>query len=207
MFLDYSVRDHEILAEEGGIIEWSQFVIWLKAMIIGMVMWWNSDLRLDRAVAFWLGFVAFLALLRESDAQHLLNPETLGEWGVRYRIDWWLSGDVSIPLRLFWFVVFTAAITAAALPLTYMKFPFFRMLLSGDRATGLFIFAILLLFCGYAMDDLLRDAGFLSPGLKMLAEELFELAGAVAYLASMIALYLHSLSGRVESFSWRGHSR
>lgn len=60
--------------------------------------------------------ITAVAAAREMDAHVLLNPETIGEFGVRYRIDWWLDGDVSFLRKLTWAAIAALAVAAATAP-------------------------------------------------------------------------------------------
>lgn len=90
--------------EEGGVLELTQ------AAILGTAVPWAAvaALRLPpgryRAWGGVLMFVALGAYAREADFHTVLNPQYLGEWGLRYRADWWLNGQVSLWLKLGWVV-------------------------------------------------------------------------------------------------------
>ncbi len=201
LYLSLGLSGRSFFIEEGGPLEWLQIVLWLLSCGLGFALFLRARTPLDRMTAFWLTVVGLLAMAREFDAQVLLNPETIGSWGLRYRIDWWLSTDASVLLRLFWLGVFLLLGAALTVPLFHMKIPFVRLVRSGDVASGLFVLSILFLFLGFACDDLLRETTLLAPHKRSFGEETFELAGAGAYLSVVIALMKRHPSVRCQALN------
>jgi hypothetical protein len=187
----------EPLSGEGRWLESISCALWLLALIVSGLTFFRWKDRADRLTAVWMGIVALLAGLRELDAHIYLNPQYLGDLGVRYRMDWWLSGNVSILLKLGWFCVFFAfAFPLAYIPLK-LRLPLFRMARLGDPMVGLFILGIGLLGMGFVMDDTLRHTKLLSHGGKQVIEETSETLGAIFFLISGILRWRTSFAERI----------
>jgi hypothetical protein len=132
-----------------------------------------------------LGVLALLAGLRELDAHIMLNPESLGSLGVRYRLDWWTDPGVPWVLKAGWGAVFVGVVASVLVPAVRSGSRPVRQLRAGHPATWLLAAAVALLGCGWAIDDLMR--GVLPAGWSKLVEESVELCGAVAYLGAVAA--------------------
>lgn len=172
--------------QENGLLEDVSVCLWAASMITAF---WASVRGLDsqaRLLAFWSGWVALLAGLRELDMHILLNPVHLGTWGVRYRIDWWLNGEISPVLKLVWLTILFAAVAPFVYPLWKMRRHLIPRVLSGEPAVGLLGLSSVFLFMGVVMDDFLRPVHFQNPDLKQIIEETSELIGAVLYAAGAV---------------------
>ncbi len=180
------------LTHEDGLFEVSQVVLWGVCSVLGVVMGLALVGRLrvvrDRVFGLWLALVSALIVAREVDAHVLLNPETLGELGVRYRIDWWLSGETSVVLRVVWAVVFVAAGAALFVPAWWVSPRHKALLLGRDRAWWCFFASGVLIGLGWLMDDILGRGQFVPPIYTQAMEETFELLAPMAFAAAMVLL-------------------
>jgi hypothetical protein len=135
----------------------------------------------------WLLVLSGLAALRELDIHEVLNPETLGDWGVRYRIDWWIAADTSILVRGLWALVALVLLFLLLYPLKQAK-TLWRPIRGNVSFMILLPVALAGLATGYICDDVLREAQFISSNLKRAIEETSELFGAALMFCSMVAL-------------------
>ncbi len=182
---------------EHGIIESAQLAAWAAAFLAGVGFLLKRPPPRERLFALWLCLVASLAALREMDAHTLLNPETLGAWGVRYRLDWWLSAGAPIGARMLWFVV-GALMAGAVVASTARVASMFDELRRGHEAAWvLFALAGAGIVCGYLLDDILGRGRIVPAVYTQGLEESLELAGAVLYTAGVLRLH-HHVHG------WRG---
>ncbi|MEM1331630.1 MAG: hypothetical protein AAGG07_13830 [Planctomycetota bacterium] len=176
----------DAIDREDGPIEEAQFVLWGFSAVIALALAWRLRDKATRWFTAWLGVCAALAGARELDLHEKLNPETLGAWGVRYRLDWWT--DLSVPLlpKLAWAVVGLAIGAAFILPILRAG-PAVRHVLATHRVVlGLGISSIVFLAIGWASDDLLRIWTTEIEGV--MGEELAELLGAACYALAVVLL-------------------
>jgi len=172
------------LSGEGGVIEFLSWILWAIAVVLSLCTCFRWRERADRLTAAWMAFVALMAGLRELDAHVYLNPDYFGGFGVRYRMDWWLDGNVSPWLKLGWLAVaFVVLVFVIYIPWT-VRLPVFRMACRGDAMVALFFLAIPLLGIGFVMDDTLRGTKLIPPAARQVIEETSELLGATMFLAS-----------------------
>lgn len=187
------------LKAENGPLEIVSWLCWLGAALVAVSTAVRTRSQPDRLVAIWIACVAVLAFLRELDAHILLNPERLGRFGVRYRADWWLNGDVSLWLKLGWATLAVALV----IPLIYIplkvRLPWLRMAWRGGAMAGLFFLGLTLLANGFVMDDLLRGVTIVTKDVRPLLEETSELLGALAFGASTWLRWRYSLKEHVEA--------
>ena len=177
------MRGTDLLYREDGILEDISVVLWGLSVALSIVISCSRIQARDRAQSGWLGLLALLAMLRELDMQIYLNPQKLGHWGVRYRIDWWLNGDIDISPKLLWAAVFLILATALSwVPLRNWR-RWVSCLKELHPAIVLIMGAVILLGVGAAIDDLLRKAKFIPLPLRQLCEETSETCGAAWYLA------------------------
>lgn len=177
---------HHAVYSEGGFIELSQIGLWLTAVLAaGWLFATEREPRPHRMITLWLGVLATVAAVREMDVHEALNPETLGDLGVRYRIDWVLDETVPLWLKAMWGVVFLAVGAALVVPLLWAGG--IKGLPHKDSARiRLFSAASGCLVMGFVFDDLLREV-ITNDAIKQSLEETWELLGATFYLAAVAA--------------------
>jgi hypothetical protein len=172
-------------ALEDGPIERASVGLWFSSAVLALGMLPACPTRPGRWSCVLLGVLALLAGLRELDAHIMLNPESLGSLGVRYRLDWWTDPGVPWVLKAGWGAVFVGVVASVLVPAVRSGSRPVRQLRAGHPATWLLAAAVALLGCGWAIDDLMR--GVLPAGWSKLVEESVELCGAVAYLGAVAA--------------------
>ncbi|MGP1273395.1 MAG: hypothetical protein ACTS22_08665 [Phycisphaerales bacterium] len=175
------------LVEEGGPVERAQIALWTAAAVTAALL--SLGAPLGRGVRGLLALLAVLSLAaaaREFDAHIYLNPETLGDLGVRYRIDWWLDGSVSLGLKLGWAIVAVAILAALLAPAWLGRRAVLDMVRARPAAFWCFVASAAALAAGFAVDDLLRNRIDLQLG--HLIEEGVELLGPIFYLAGTMCL-------------------
>ncbi|TVQ61111.1 MAG: hypothetical protein EA378_09685 [Phycisphaerales bacterium] len=194
--LDSGVALLSEMVAESGPVESMQLAAWILSACVALVVLIRRRRPRERLFAGWLGLVSLLAAFREVDGHILLNPETLGAWGVRYRIDWWLSLDAPVLPRLLWAAGGAVILFGLVVPAIKVA-PRWCVLTRGlDRAWWLFGASVGALFVGYACDDLIGRGLLVDPVYTKIIEESFELIGAAVFLLG-VALMLHlSLSTR-----------
>lgn len=168
---------------ENGPVEQLQDVGWGLA---AMVAWFSSTRLRTRQARLWLigmGVVAAAALARERDMHILLNPETIGAWGVRYRIDWWTDPAVPLGLKAAWALVAAAGATALFAPLIGSHLPWSRRFRGGLAVNALLAIAMLGVLGGWASDDIFRDAVVAIKAQALAFEETSELMAPWTFLA------------------------
>lgn len=173
------------LLREGGPVEQLQILGWGLAVWVG---WFGGGRRRSIQARLWLvgmGTVASAALARELDLHIALNPETLGAWGVRYRIDWWLDAGVPALAKLAWGAFFLVATAALFGPLMGSHVPWSRRFRGGWVVNGLLGLAVAGIVLGWATDDIFRDAVRGVKPVALVVEESVELMGAWAYFACL----------------------
>lgn len=194
------------LSSERGFLEITSCFFWLVAALAAGATIFRWSERADRLTGVWMGCVALLACLRELDAHIYLNPDYFGRFGVRYRVDWWLDGNVSLWLKLGWASVAIVLLGVLLyIPLT-VRLPLFQMARRGEPMVGLFFLAILLLGMGFVLDDLLRGARFVPRDVKKIMEETSELLGATAFFASAWLRWRFPLAAHLKTASIAGRT-
>ena len=176
---------HPLVSEEGW-LERLSWVFWLLSVIVALATLRRWPTRPDRLLAGWTALVALLAFLRELDLHVFLNPKHLGSYAVRYRIDWWLNGDVSFWLKIGWLCVFLTLLAALLYPPWALRLRVFRMARRGDAVVGLFFLAAGLSVLGVITDDLLRGSKLIPFAVRQTVEEGSEMFGAAAFFASAL---------------------
>lgn len=180
-----------VVAEKFGALEWSQVWLWIGIAWITLLAVVTQQRRRGVLLAAWFGVCASLAAFRELDLHVILNPGNIHliglepEQAVRFRMDWWLSSETPVGLRLAWAGVFAVVGAAVFVPFGFARYPWLRRLRRGDRFAWSMVAGVALLGVGFVADDLLRRV----PGAS-LGEELVELAGQIpmAFAAAMLAL-------------------
>jgi len=177
---------HHAVYSEGGFIELAQIGLWLAAVLAAFWLFATErECRAHRYQTLWLGVLGTVSAVREMDAHEALNPETLGELGVRYRIDWVLDETVPLWLKAMWGAVFLAIGAALVVPLILGGG--IRGLPHKDSARlRLFTAAAGCLVMGFVFDDLLREV-ITNDAVKQTLEETWELLGATFFLAAVTA--------------------
>jgi hypothetical protein len=112
---------------------------WAVAIIFSLATIYRQRERNDRLLAMCLGTAALLAGLRELDLHHALGPDVLGDYGMRFRIAWWLDGDVNFALKVGWLIVFALLGTLLAYPLWKVRPPVLTLARRGIAMRGILI--------------------------------------------------------------------
>lgn len=174
------------LVREYGPVELLQAAAWWSSAAIALLSAaaGRQGVR-GRAVLTWLGVLSALAFCREFDMHVSLNPETLGDWGVRYRSDWWLDPDVSLGLKALWAGAGATVMLLVTVPLLIARPNPFRQLFVGHTTTVLLGLGVASMGAGYAMDDLFGRNQFIPWTMTEGIEESFELVGAVLWLVGV----------------------
>ncbi|MFZ3138885.1 MAG: hypothetical protein WA126_16005 [Thermodesulfovibrionales bacterium] len=184
------------LHAEDGVIEWLSFGCWIVSILICFKALSRQNNRADGLVFCWACLICVLAAARELDAQVLLNPKYLGQFGVRYKTIWFLSSEVSILLRLFWFAFFLTIGGIIIWPLVVMRKAILWLIRSGDAAAGFLLLSFIGSATGFVFDDILRETAFLDIDLRQAIEETVELFGATFFLICIASLLWKPFSER-----------
>jgi hypothetical protein len=185
------------LHAEDGVIEWLSFVCWIVSILICFKALSRSNNRIDSLLFCWVCLICVLAAARELDAQVLLNPKYLGEFGVRYKTKWFLSSEVSILLRLFWLSTFLTIGGIIIWPMVVMRKAILRMMRNGDAAAGFFLLSFIGSATGFVFDDILRNTTLFEIDLRQAIEETVELFGALFFLICIASLLWKPFSERI----------
>lgn len=190
--------DTDWAVSETGPMETFHNIMWGVAIILAAIALAKLRDRTTRLMDFWLLLLASGALARELDLHMLLKPDgALGAFGMRYRIDWWLSAEVPVWLKLAWLIANIALVACLALPPLLVKAPMFRLLRAGDGASWTFLISVGFLGTGYAADDLLGRGQIIEPLYSRWIEETSEGLGAVAFAVSAAISLLNPLGARI----------
>jgi hypothetical protein len=181
------------LSRENGVFETTSLRFWGAAFVAGLFTFRKYPEARDRWAAGWTMLVSLLAFLREMDAHVLLNPDHLGRFAVRYRIEWWLNGSVSIWLKLGWLALGGALFLVLLYPLVAMRLPFVRMTMRGDAIIGLFVAAVIFSGMGVVTDDLLRGSKWIPFNIRQVIEEGSEMLGSAAFFGSTMLRWRNPL--------------
>ena len=178
------------LYSEGGVLETLSVIFWIGALLLCLLALFRWHDRVDQRIFKWLCLICFLSAARELDAHVLLNPIYFGQYGVRYRIDWFFSNkfEVSILLKLMWGAIFIVVLAFLFAPLFIWRKPMIRLIRNGDTAAGLFLFGITALAIGFIFDDILRGTHFMSGNLRRAIEETSEMLGAIFFFGGISCL-------------------
>jgi hypothetical protein len=188
----------DVLYREDGVLEDFSATFWFLSVLVAVATAINFSNPGTRLMAVWTGWLALLAALRELDLHIWLNPKHLGEYGVHYRIDWWLSTQTSVWLRVGWLLFFVVVIGLAAYPPLRLLKRLLGLLLRGDFLIGFLMVAVVFLFIGFVIDDILRPVHFVELGTKQLCEETSETIGALLYFIGMILHWRRPLDARLQ---------
>lgn len=171
--------DQTVVAE-GGHIESMQVGLLVVTAVVAFLFAQRIKNRQSSSMTCLLGVFALLAMARELDLHVWLNPEKLGDWGVRYRIDWWLDGQVPIKIKLVWLAVFATVGGVLGWLMVRLRGP---VSWRSTRAR-LLIFTVFFYFVGFTCDDLLRHRVDLR--VAQWIEEIAELFAAAALLGATL---------------------
>ncbi len=191
------IQKPDMLYKEFGPLENLSVALWLLSAFAAAAAYRRWPSRTDRLVSFWIALTACLAALREVDAHFLLNPVVIGQFGIRFRIDWLLDPHVHILHKLTCIVVALIILGAILAPPFLMRTRFWRLLRTGDASIGMLVVATVCLGMGFVMDDLLRYTPLMTKSTRMLIEESSECLGAVAFLACSLLLLRVPISERL----------
>jgi hypothetical protein len=180
-----SWRPPNVVAESGW-LEQAQAWLWASSAVIAALALQSRQRFRPALNDAWLIALALLGCLRELDLHAVLNPETLGPWGVRYRLDWWIDASVPWVLKSLWAVVLGAVLAWVIVPPLILRNPVLGRLRRAEVGLICFIVGWLALLVGFAVDDLLRPLD-LSRAVKYPLEEGSELLGAVLISVSVLA--------------------
>lgn len=170
---------------ESGIIETAQLSVWLASALIALSVSLLTRDPQRRAPLLALGVLALVAAAREYDLHIYLNPETLGQYGVRYRIDWLLDGSVPFWLKAGWITIF-ATVGVILYAVVRRAGPQFKQMFAARTPAALMLIgAVVFILIGYALDDLMRG---IFSGQRGPFEESAELMAALLYLGAVITL-------------------
>jgi hypothetical protein len=178
------------LYAEGGVTETLSVIFWIGAVLLCLRALFHWHDRLDQLIFKWLCLISGLSAARELDAHILLNPKHFGQYGVRYRIDWFFSNkfEASILLKLMWGAIFIVVLAFLFAPLFIWRKPMIRLIRNGDTAAGLFLLGITALAIGFIFDDILRGTHFMSVNLRRAIEETSEMLGAIFFFGGIFCL-------------------
>ncbi|MEO0630570.1 MAG: hypothetical protein AAFY46_07555 [Planctomycetota bacterium] len=182
------------LFQENGPIEIAQLELWIGAALFAFILAIPQRRISDKAALALVGLAAAAAAAREIDAHVLLNPETIGELGVRYRIDWWLDGAVSPLRKLAWAGIVLIGIAAVAAATIAAHFHPVLALKRRNRSLIYFAACAACLAIGFTFDDLLR--GVVPLTTAQAAEESIEVLAPLFYLAGVNHFAVTALTGR-----------
>lgn len=170
---------------ESGIIETAQLIIWLASGLIALTTALTSRDPQRRAPLLALGVLALVAAAREYDLHIYLNPETLGEYGVRYRIDWILDGSVPFWLKAGWIAIF-ATIAVILYTLIARAGPQFKQMFATRAPAALMLIgSVAFIVIGYALDDLMRG---MFSGQRGPFEESAELVAVLLFFGAVLVI-------------------
>jgi hypothetical protein len=164
---------------EGGLVETLQFGSWIMVALLAIFAALRHRGRRDASFALWVAVVAGVCALRELDAHIYLNPETMGSWGVRYRIDWWLDRDSPVLPRVAWALTGLVLACLVIVPLLIARPKPFVLLVAQDRAALCAVAGAVFLALGYAADDLIGRGLIVSRDVSKPIEEISELIGVL----------------------------
>ncbi len=195
------------LFEERGLVESVQVGFWALSVVAAAWAVLRHGRRRDRLNALWLLLLSVLAMLRELDVHELVNPKDghqLGgagapenRYGVSFKIEWWLDGEVDPLLKAAWGAALLLLAALLIVPPLLVRAPVVRLLRRGDAPTYLFLASVALLGLGYVMDDLLGRGAMMPETYTLVAEETAELLGVMAFFASLVLTVRRPLSTRV----------
>jgi hypothetical protein len=196
----FVLKSPEKLLGESGFFEVGSVVFLGLLALTAVIAAIRTSGPKTRIVSAWFGWVACLAALRELDLHTLLNPKFMGEWGVRYRIDWWLSGSVPITLKLLWSGVLGFALFFTIYPAWKNRKQLWRLWLSYPVSTVLVSAGAMFMAAGVFIDDPLRNVTVVSKQTKSLIEEGVEWFGAGLFcVGATVLLRAHAREERESS--------
>ena len=174
-----------LLESEGGLLETLSWVAWLLAFAGSLWGALRAARSHDRSAAGLLGVLALMAGLRELDAHVWLTPVKIGEYGVRYKISWWLDARVPLWLKLGWATLFLGGLLVLVIPALRLRRSAMRLLRNADPSLVLLLCSFVCLAIGFGVDDGLRGSRLLSHKTRQVIEEASELIGALLFLWSV----------------------
>jgi hypothetical protein len=181
----------EVVEETFSIIEWSQVGAWIATALLAAVAVARQRSGRLLLVSAWFGVVSLFAGMRELDLHVVLNPANIHLLGldesqaVRFRLDWWTDGSVSMALKAAWAVVLGGALLLLIAPFALARFPWFVRFFRRDPFAWLVACGFGLLAASYVLDDFLgRPLGRIGISVG-LVEETGELAGQCVLLIAV----------------------
>lgn len=177
---------------ESGPAENAQVGLWCLSVIGAMASALQAGPGRERWFCAWLAVMAALAAARELDTHFWLNPEYLGDWGVRYRVAWWLKRSTPVLPRVMWGGIGLLAAASVSVLLLKSRPHMVNALRRGDPMAWSFAAAVLALGIGYAADDLLEPGRFVDPLTSRVVEESAETVGAACFLAGVAVAAMRS---------------
>ena len=180
------LEQNGLIYDENGILEIASVLFWAMAFVISIVSAVRAGSLDARLMAVWLAVVALAAGLRECDAQIWFNPKTIGSWGVRYKISWWLDGSVPLGLKLGWAGLFLCFFLLMAYPPLKLLRQGLALLKTGDRMILLLMASVVFLALGFVIDDFMRGSDLVSTDTRQLVEESSELVGSMLFAMAAV---------------------
>jgi len=178
--------DLKTTSSEAGPLEWGQSILWLLSAGLALgaaVRLSNADVR---GLLVLLGAGALLVAARESDLHEKLNPDTFGAWGVHFRRDWWADANTPIAPRILWAAIALVLLVGGI----YFGSRGARAIFARGSRHGRLIWVLaasaLLMFLGYALDDLLRYREGINLRQSQVVEETLEISASLIYLATIL---------------------
>lgn len=170
---------------ENGPLEIAQAGTWTVAAGLGAWAAVRRGNMRNRPLLLWLALLAILAAARELDLHQYANPRQIGQFGVRFRLDWWTHDTTSWWLKGAWLLTGSVLIALMAVPPLLLRWPIVHAARAGHAWAGLLLLAVACMGAGYVSDDVLRHAGLDRETLQGI-EETLETLGAAAFLACVV---------------------
>lgn len=191
------------LYAENGPLELISAILWGLIMLGGLGAALRAPNCTQRLLLAWFAGLALLAGLREFDLHTALNPDTLGEFGVRYKLSWWLDGSVPLWLKLGWGVLFVLVLGGVSYPPWRTRRELYSLVVRLDPRLLMFGSAFVFLALGFVVDDLLRGSKYVKFETRQMLEETSEFIGACLYgfAVSFLARYPLGQSSALEGKS------
>jgi hypothetical protein len=176
----------EWVSREDGPLEDVQMALWLASAGLAAVLAWRRRPGDARKVFVLFLFGALVVAAREADLHEAITPGSqhhpgvLGEWGVRFRGDWWRSTTAPVGPRVLWAAI---GVTLAAVTVRVLGRATGPLLRPGSRYRALMpplLVVAGLFFVGFGLDDLVR--GRVPLRWSQVVEETLETVAACLFL-------------------------
>lgn len=178
---------------EAGVLEQIQSILWALIAAVGLFLTVRQTRIPDLAAMFLFSVLAVAASAREFDAHVLLNPESLGGYGVRFRLRWWLDPEVSFMLKFVWLTIGATMLTLVVVPLWFSRGPLIRAVRRREPIAWLFGAVGVLMVIGMICDDVLRYRVPLAVTQRI--EEVAETFAPVAYFLAILIFHWSASKG------------